>query len=80
MPICQNIIEENWLEFLAFTKKRAEREEEFSRMRMEALKDLEDDRSMSGNLAAQKSPAYDGYGYYDISLNSFWCWYISNKV
>lgn len=80
--ICQSIIEDNWLEYLAFIKKQSEEEFERDKKRMEKLAELDDAPEVrTGTLAAevQKMPA-KGYRYYDISINTFWSWYITHKV
>ncbi len=78
--ICQNIIEENWLEYLAFVKKRAEEEMERQKRRQEALAEIEQtERNALSNVAEKAEVARD-YHYYDLGISGFWNWYISHKI
>lgn len=78
--ICQNIIEDNWLEFLAFVKKRADEELERQKKRVEALRGLEGTEPSTMNLVAVREAGADDMRYYDINVNSFWNWYIIHKI
>lgn len=77
--ICQKIIEENWLEYLAYVKSESEREQELSLKRQKALESVEGTRNTIGTLneAVQKS---EYRHYYDLGINSFWNWYISKRL
>jgi hypothetical protein len=79
--ICKEIIEENWLEYLGYVKKQADAELERQQKRMEALKDIDNEGYSRGLGMVETKPDYPGeHRYYDININSFWSWYITNKV
>ena len=73
--ICQEIVEANWVEYLAYVKKTNDEQEENRKKRMALLQEMELELSPS-NIAS----AYPDKRYYDISLMGFWNWYIENKV
>ena len=75
--ICKEIVEEHWLEFLGWVKQVAEADEERQKKRQEALKEIEPDAARS--LTA-KEPDIGRYRYYEVSVQQFWNWYITNKV
>jgi hypothetical protein len=81
--ICKDVIEDNWLEYLAAVKKQYGEEEERNKKRMEKLAEI-DDGAVNTPLGALNSAKMAEPGlnrrYYDISINSFWNWYIENKV
>lgn len=79
--ICKEIIEDNWLEFLAYIKAVSDKELERQQKRLKALEGLGDSDVVGlGNIHAAKEPTDYDRRYYDINLNSFWSWYITNKV
>jgi hypothetical protein len=79
--ICQNLIEDNWLEFLSFIKKQSDEEFERNKKRMSKLAELDDAPDLyPGSLATEPQKMPDGYRYYDVSVNTFWNWYITHKV
>jgi len=86
--ICKEIVEENWLEYLAFIKSRALEEDARSEKVRKAIETVaEATRNSVTALEQQKvAGAYEQGSYryydvyYDVSLNSFWNWYITEKV
>lgn len=78
--ICQSIIEDNWLEFLKYVKARSDNEVELQKKRIKALEGVEGVGPSHSNLVGAVQVSQDDYRYYEISLNSFWNWYITNKV
>ena len=78
--ICQDVIEEHWLEFLAFVKKRTLEEKECAKKRQEALRGLEGDCKLQSLSSVSEAMPDRDYYYYDVSINSFWNWYITNKI
>lgn len=80
--ICKEIIEENWLEYLAFVKKQSDDELERQKKRMEALKEIDGAEPAYGlaEKAVNTVSDYPSNRYYDISVHSFWNWYVTNKV
>lgn len=78
--ICKDVIEDNWLEYLKFIKTKREEQKKLDEARnKELLKNFVDN---GGGLVGPPV----GYlqntevGYYFPDLNSFWNWYIDNKV
>lgn len=80
--ICKDIIEENWLEYLAYAKKCADEEEERFRKRQELLGEAGIEPSYNNTIQEAKLAAVGSLSkrYYDIGLNGFWNWYITFKV
>lgn len=79
--ICKELIEEHWLEYLSYVKKRSDEDMELSKKRMEALKDIEPSHpSLGSQLAAVPATYEPGYRYYDLGISGFWNWYITTKI
>lgn len=80
--ICKDIVEEHWVEFLTYNKKRMLAEQERHKKRQAALAEIDlPDGGLLGqsNIAVQKMMV-DEPRYYDISLGRFWDWYIAHKI
>jgi hypothetical protein len=83
-----DIIEENWLEFLKYVKEQEDKREEL-RESERKMRQAVFGASGLGNMLATgagadcEKAAYDGNScnrYYDISVNQFWNWYVTNKL
>jgi hypothetical protein len=81
-----DIIEENWLEFLKYVKEQEDKREEL-RESERKMRQVVFGASGLGNMLAAgaecEKATYDGdlcNRYYDISVNQFWNWYVTNKL
>ena len=83
LAICKDIVEANWLEYLVYVKRQSDKELERNKKRQEALKSIEGyELTTSNTIEGAKLAAVDmdNHRYYDLSLNSFWSWYIQYKL
>lgn len=83
--ICQTIVEANWLEYLAYVKKRSDEEIERQVKRQKALAELDEEErqiqlSVVNSEKAALAPGLEHYRYYDMSLQNFWSWYVTFKL
>lgn len=80
--ICKDLIEENWLEYLAYVKKCTEEDDERLKKRQELLGEAGIEPSYNNTIQEAKLATVGSLGrrYYDTSLNGFWNWYIAFKI